>query len=97
MHVPALGRLFSRTTKGVNRRELLIFIQPRIVSGDDDQYEAQADMESRYKGSGATRDFADGVLPGRPKPKVAAPRKSGSKKTIPTAGKRPYLRYPTRR
>lgn len=97
MRIPGLGRLFSRTTKNVNRRELLIFIQPKIVGGDDDQYEAQADMESRYKGSGATRDFADGVLPGRPKPKVAAPRKSGSKRTIPTAGKRPYLRYPTRR
>lgn len=97
--IPALGRLFRRDVKDVDRRELLIFIQPRIISGDSSQSAAQADMESRYKGARSTRDFADGVLPGKPAARTAAPRKSrpSAKQTIPAASKRPGLRYPTRR
>ena len=97
--IPALGRLFRRDVKDVDRRELLIFIQPKIINGDSSQREAQSDMERRYSGSAATRDFADGVLPGKPKTRTAAPRKTApsSKATIPTSSKRPGIRYPTRR
>lgn len=107
--IPGIGRLFSRKTKDVDRRELLIFIQPRIVSGEASQHKAQADMERRYDVAKPTRDFADGVLPRKlgkrkasPKkvaPKKVAPKKGeGSKGAIPTASARPsYLRYPTRR
>lgn len=95
--IPALGRLFSRTTKNVTRRELLIFIQPKIVVDEESQQEAQTEMEHLYDGSKPIRDFADGVLPGKPKSKAVAPRKSSSKSTIPTTSQRPSLRYPTRR
>ncbi|MCP5536657.1 MAG: hypothetical protein H7A51_10555 [Akkermansiaceae bacterium] len=96
--IPGVGRLFSRTTKSVDRRELLVFIQPQIVDGEDSQNEAQSDMERRYDVAPATRDFADGVLPAKPGSRTAAPRKkSSSKGDIPTASKRPSIRYPTRR
>ncbi|MFK7912221.1 MAG: type II secretion system protein GspD [Akkermansiaceae bacterium] len=91
--IPALGRLFSRTTKNVDRRELLIFIQPKIVSGEESQNQAQTDMDSRYEVAKPTRDFANGVLPGKP----AVGSSSQKEKPIPAASKRPYLRYPTRR
>ena len=90
--IPALGRLFSRTTKDVDRRELLIFIQPRIVTGEKTQEEAQQDMERRYDASKPTRDFADGVLPGKPKSKS-----SKEEPSVKTTSQRPALRYPTRR
>jgi len=97
--IPALGRLFRREVKDVDRRELLIFIQPKIIDGDPSQQAAQADMENRYKVAPPTRDFADGVLPSKPATRTVAPRKpqTSSKATVPTATKRPGLRYPTRR
>ncbi len=100
--IPAIGRLFSRDSKEVDRRELLIFIQPKIVGGEANQHEAQADMERRYNVASDTRDFADGVLPGKAGSRTAPPAKKSSKKSpskggIPAASKRPALRYPTRR
>ena len=92
--IPGLGRLFSRKTKGVDRSELLIFIQPTIVSGEQSQYEAQADMERRYKVAPSARDFADGVLPGKEGSRTAKP---STRTSVPTASKRPTMRYPTRR
>jgi len=92
--IPGLGRLFSRKSKGVDRSELLIFIQPTIVSGEQSQHAAQADMERRYKVAPAARDFADGVLPGKEGSRTAKPSPQTS---IPTASKRPTMRYPTRR
>ena len=96
--IPALGRLFRSTKKQVERSELLIFIQPKITTTDEDQYTAQSDMERRYKVARPTRDFGDGVLPGKPGSRTSAQRKkSRSKTSIPAASKRPSLRYPTRR
>ena len=92
------GRLFSRNLKEVDRRELLIFIQPTIITGNVSQRAAQADIERRYDVAPATRDFADGVLPGKAGSRAAVPtKKSNPKGVIPTASKRPSLRYPTRR
>ncbi len=62
--IPGLGRLFSTKTKGVNRDELMIFIQPSIVNSDRSLDYVQADMDERYKVSDDARNFADGsVLP----------------------------------
>ncbi|BDS05682.1 type II secretion system protein GspD [Oceaniferula spumae] len=97
--IPGLGRLFRRDLKEIDRRELLIFIQPKIVNGESDQYEAQSDMESRYSVAPSTREFADGVLPSKPKSKVVAPRQAApsAKSAVPAATKRPGIQYPTRR
>jgi general secretion pathway protein D len=62
--IPGIGRLFSTKTKGIDRDELMIFIQPSIVSGSNSRDYVQADMDSRYNVSGPARTFADGsVLP----------------------------------
>jgi general secretion pathway protein D len=62
--IPGLGRLFSTKTKGVDRDELMIFIQPSIVNSGNTLDYVQADMDSRYEVSQPARTFADGsVLP----------------------------------
>ena len=62
--IPGLGRLFSTKTQGVDRDELMIFIQPTIVNGTNSLDYVQADMDSRYNVSQPARTFADGtVLP----------------------------------
>ena len=63
--IPGLGRLFSTTTDTKDRSELLVFIQPSIVTDPEGINRVQADMDSRYSVSGDTRTFADGpgVLP----------------------------------
>jgi type II secretion system protein D len=93
--IPGLGRLFGQTQKDVDRRELLIFIQPQIVVGEESQQQAQSDMERRYNASKPTRDFADGILPEKPRSQATVPDKQAP--AIPAASQRPYLRYPTRR
>ena len=63
--IPGLGRLFSSTTDTKDRSELLVFIQPSIVTDTDSTNRVQTDMDSRYTVSGDARTFADGpgVLP----------------------------------
>jgi general secretion pathway protein D len=63
--IPGLGRLFSRTETEKSRSELLIFIQPSIVSGQNSLDVAQDDMNSRYKVSGDVLKMGNGpgVLP----------------------------------
>jgi general secretion pathway protein D len=60
--IPGLGRLFSTKTQGVDRNELMIFIQPSIVNGGNSLDYVQADMDSRYNVSGAARKFGDGSM-----------------------------------
>ncbi len=64
--IPYLGRLFSTNTDTKDRTELMVFIQPSIVSNDRSLTAVQNDMDARYKVSPDVRDFADGdsVLPG---------------------------------
>lgn len=63
-NIPGLGRLFSTKTKGVDRDELMIFIQPSIVNNGNTLDYVQADMDSRYDVSQTARTFSDGsVLP----------------------------------
>jgi len=63
--IPGLGRLFSRTEKDKSRSELLIFIQPSIVSGQNTLDAAQDDMNARYKVSDDVLKMGNGpgVLP----------------------------------
>lgn len=91
--IPLLGRLFRSDTKVVERRELLIFMQPQIIAGEDSRRAAAHDTESRYEVAPALREFADGpeVLPSRHSSKggVVAP--------VAPSNSRSGLRYPTRR
>lgn len=65
--IPYVGGLFGQTTNGKEREELLIFIQPRIISNSNSLYEGQADIENRYKMEEENREFIDGpaVLPAK--------------------------------
>ncbi len=57
--IPGLGRLFSTKTKGVDRDELMIFIQPSIVNSEKSLGAVQIDMDNRYEVSEPARNFAD--------------------------------------
>lgn len=62
--IPGLGRLFSTKTEGVERDELMIFIQPSIVNSSNNLNDVQEDMDGRYAMSPEARTFAGGtVLP----------------------------------
>ncbi len=63
--IPGLGRLFSRTETEKSRSELLIFIQPSIVSGQNTLDAVQDDMNARYKVSEDVMKLGNGpgVLP----------------------------------
>lgn len=62
--IPGLGRLFSTKSKGVDRDELMIFIQPSIVNNEKSLSDLQLNMDNRYDVSDESRLFADGeVLP----------------------------------
>ncbi len=63
--IPGLGRLFSTKTTGVERTELMIFIQPSIINGSRSLEAVQNDMDARYQVSDEVRALGDGpgVLP----------------------------------
>lgn len=63
--LPLVGPLFGTKNKDKDRSELLIFIQPSIVSDNRTLDAAQVDMDSRYKTAPETRRFSEGpgVLP----------------------------------
>lgn len=63
--IPGLGRLFSTNVDSKTRDELLVFIQPSIVSDDYSLNSLQTDFDGRYKVAPDARTFADGpsVLP----------------------------------
>ncbi|MFK7851335.1 MAG: secretin N-terminal domain-containing protein [Akkermansiaceae bacterium] len=62
--IPGLGRLFSTKSDGVQRDELMIFIQPSIVNDSNSLDYVQTDMDSRFTITEPTRQMADGnVLP----------------------------------
>jgi type II secretory pathway component GspD/PulD (secretin) len=79
--IPYLGKLFSVTTDNNDRTELMVFIQPSIVTSSRSLNDVQTDMDARYKVSPNARDFADGtgVLPGlNDVPQVEERGKGGS-------------------
>jgi type II secretory pathway component GspD/PulD (secretin) len=63
--IPVLGKLFATTSDTDERAELLVFIQPSIVSNSSSLDNVQADADSRYRITPNIRKFADGpgVLP----------------------------------
>jgi type II secretory pathway component GspD/PulD (secretin) len=82
--IPGLGRLFSTKTKGVDREELMIFIQPSIVNSNSSLDYVQTDMDSRYDVSGPARKFSDGsVLP--PLEEIDEKGRSANRKITPAA------------
>jgi type II secretion system protein D len=82
--IPGLGRLFSTKTKGVDRDELMIFIQPSIVNSGNTLDYVQADMDSRFDVSDPARKFSDGsVLP--PLEEIDEKGSSANRSTPPAA------------
>lgn len=62
--IPGLGKLFSTTSDKVNRNELIIFIQPKIIRDERSLDAANRDMDRRYRMSEEVRAFdGPGVLP----------------------------------
>lgn len=62
--IPGLGKLFSTTKDKINRNELIIFIQPKIIRDERSMDAANRDMDRRYKMSDEVRAFdGPGVLP----------------------------------
>ena len=58
--IPGLGRLFSSNVQSVSRDELIVFIQPSIVTSDHTLDAVQTDMDTRYNVSQTAREFSDG-------------------------------------
>ncbi|MEL0137120.1 MAG: type II secretion system secretin GspD [Halieaceae bacterium] len=56
MDIPGLGALFSTTNTVASRTELLIFISPRVLEGDQDLRDLNREMRDRMKG---LTDFSD--------------------------------------
>ena len=56
MDIPVVGSLFSTTNKDNSRTELLIFISPRVVEGEDELRDLNLEMRRRMKG---LEDFSD--------------------------------------
>lgn len=56
MDIPVVGALFSTTTTDSSRTELLIFISPRVLEGDQDLRDLNLEMRSRMRG---ITDFSD--------------------------------------
>jgi len=79
--IPGIGRLFSTKTTGVDRDELMIFIQPSIVNSTSSLDNVQVDMDSRYNVSSDARRFADGSV----LPPLEVIEEKGNTRTIPAA------------
>lgn len=61
--IPGIGRLFRRDIKETERKELLIFIQASVTSGENDREYAQSNLEQHYDVSRPTKNFANGFTP----------------------------------
>lgn len=65
--IPGIGRLFGSTTKTENEAELIIMIQPRIMSsqGDMDRFRGDYQNQTRFTGDAAQLlpDRSRGMLP----------------------------------
>jgi pilus assembly protein CpaC len=49
-HIPIIGELFKNREFDTNKRELLIFVTPRIVNPESDKIRTMIDdMKTRYK------------------------------------------------
>ena len=84
--IPFIGKLFANTVKSDTREELLIFLQPSIITSRSSLDAVGNDMDRRYKGAPDLHKFSDG--PGSLPPPNAKPvaDKAGSPpKALPVA------------
>jgi type II secretory pathway component GspD/PulD (secretin) len=102
--IPLLGKLFSSNTDTKTRSELMVFIQPSIVSDSQQLNTVQENMDARYTVSGKVRGMADGpdglptkeaLLPLEEKgqsaaeaPKANSKKKSKTKSSIQPANRK---------
>jgi general secretion pathway protein D len=68
--IPVIGNLFGRTSVNGTRTELLVFITPRVVRGEQDLRDISGEMRARMKG---LQHFDDLPISGLPTPTVPAP------------------------
>jgi len=57
-NLPLVGRVFGSTRDNVNRQELLIFIQPKVIRHAGDQFDADQDMKDRTRVGVGAEDWA---------------------------------------
>lgn len=57
-NLPFVGRVFGSTKDGVDRQELLIFIQPKVIRHAGDQLFADQDMKDRTRVAAETEEWA---------------------------------------
>jgi len=65
MRIPVLGYLFKQTTRAVERRELLVLLQPTVVENDAETAVASAEERYRTKLGDEVYDEADAWQLGR--------------------------------
>ena len=77
--IPWIGGFFGTTTDNDEREELLIFIQPKIINDGSSLYDAQVEIDQRYKIDDENREFIDGpgVLPSKESREVVVDTKKG--------------------
>jgi type II secretory pathway component GspD/PulD (secretin) len=56
---PLVGRVFGSTSDKINRKELLIFIQPKVIRSEFDQTFADEDLKNRTRVALPTEEFAE--------------------------------------
>jgi type II secretion system protein D len=57
-NLPLVGRVFGSTRDNVNRQELLIFIQPKVIRHASDQFFADEDMKDRTRVAAESEEWA---------------------------------------
>jgi type II secretion system protein D len=57
-NLPLVGRVFGSTKNGIDRQELLIFIQPKVIRHAGDQLFADQDMKDRTRVAAESEEWA---------------------------------------
>ncbi len=60
-NLPLVGRVFGSTVDKLNRKELLIFIQPKVIRSEYDQQFADGNLKDRTQVGAQTEAFAENV------------------------------------
>lgn len=60
-NLPIVGRVFGSTLDDIDRQELLIFIQPKIIRNSYDQYHVDRDQIDRTRVGDEAIEFAEGT------------------------------------
>lgn len=58
-NIPMLGRVFGSTKDRISREELLIFIQPKVIRNENDQFFVDSDMKERTSLALPASEFAE--------------------------------------